>query len=125
MSNAGLCPYEMENTPVKDLLGMAKMPIVQMPRIHNSLVLKPRVLIWAENRVATPADTFFSLALEGRNVPSREALESADLCVGVMLWVSKHFTAITFLFEVKKADLGWMRKAPGCEKTFCSKSHNN
>ena len=38
--------------------------------------------------------------------------------------LSKHFTAITFLREVERADLRWMRKAPEREKLFCSKSHN-
>ena len=34
---------------------MATRPAVQMPRIYNSLVIKPRVSIWDENSVATSA----------------------------------------------------------------------
>ena len=34
---------------------MATRPAVQMPRIYNSLVIKPRVSVWDENSVATSA----------------------------------------------------------------------
>ena len=43
----------MANTQVEDLPGMATRPAVQMPRIFNSLVVKPRVSVWNENRAAT------------------------------------------------------------------------
>lgn len=76
--------------------------------------------------MAVPADTFVSLALEGRNAASQEAVELTQLCIWVMLWVSKHFTGITFLFEVKRADFGWMKKAAGCEKkSHFSQNHLN
>ena len=43
----------MANTQVEDLPGMATRPAVQMPRIFDSLVVKPRVSVWNENRAAT------------------------------------------------------------------------